>query len=56
MPLDPQAKALLDATPEMPDFNTLDLAAVRFGMGALLDRGGDAVEEACKALRNALGT
>jgi len=29
MPLDPQAKALLDVMPPMPDFSTLDLAVVR---------------------------
>lgn len=52
MPLDPQAKAILDATPVLPDFDTLDL----FGMGVMLDRANDAVDEACKALRNALGT
>jgi acetyl esterase len=34
MPLDPQAKALLDALPPMPDFSTLDLALVRAGMEA----------------------
>ena len=32
MPLDPQAKALLDTLPPMPDFSTLDLALVRAGM------------------------
>jgi acetyl esterase len=32
MPLDPQAKALLDAMPPMPDFSTLDLAIARAGM------------------------
>jgi acetyl esterase/lipase len=32
MPLDPQAKKLLDAMPPMPDFSTLDLALVRAGM------------------------
>ena len=32
MPLDPQAKAMLDAMPAMPDFATLDLALVRAGM------------------------
>jgi acetyl esterase len=32
MALDPQAKALLDAMPPMPDFATLDLALVRAGM------------------------
>ena len=31
MPLDPQAKALLDAMPPMPDFDTLDLALLRAG-------------------------
>jgi len=34
MPLDPQAKALLDLMPAMPDFTTLDLALVRAGMAA----------------------
>jgi len=34
MPLDPQAKALLDLMPPMPDFTTLDLAVVRAGMSA----------------------
>jgi acetyl esterase len=34
MPLDPQAKALLDLMPPMPDFTTLDLALVRAGMTA----------------------
>ncbi len=29
MPLDPQAKALLDAMPPMPDFSKLDLAPIR---------------------------
>ncbi len=33
MPLDPQAKALLDAMPPMPDFSTLDLATIRAAMG-----------------------
>jgi acetyl esterase len=32
MPLDPQAKALLDLMPPMPDFSTLDLALARAGM------------------------
>ena len=32
MPLDPQAKALLDLMPPMPDFSTLDLAVVRGAM------------------------
>jgi acetyl esterase len=32
MPLDPQAKALLDGIPPMPDFSTLDLAVARAGM------------------------
>ena len=32
MPLDPQAKALLDAMPPMPDSSSLDLALVRAGM------------------------
>jgi acetyl esterase len=31
MPLDPQAKALLDAMPPLPDFDTLDLALLRAG-------------------------
>ena len=34
MPLDPQAKALLDVMPPMPDFSTIDLALVRAGMAA----------------------
>jgi acetyl esterase len=34
MPLDPQAKALLDQMPPMPDFSTLDLALIRAGMSA----------------------
>ena len=34
MALDPQAKAMLDLMPAMPDFNTLDLAVVRAGMAA----------------------
>lgn len=34
MPLDPQAKVLLDAMPPMPDFATLDLSALRAGMAA----------------------
>ena len=34
MPLDPQAKALLDQMPAMPDFATLDLALIRAGMAA----------------------
>jgi len=34
MPLDPQAKAILDATPVMPDFDTIDLATARAGMEA----------------------
>ena len=34
MPLDPQAKALLDLMPPMPDFSTLDLALIRAGMAA----------------------
>ena len=38
MALDPQAKALLDVMPPMPDFSTLDLALARAGM-ALLDTG-----------------
>ncbi len=38
MALDPQAKALLDVMPPMPDFATLDLALARAGM-ALLDAG-----------------
>jgi acetyl esterase len=32
MPLDPQAKAMLDQMPPMPDFSTLDLAVVRGAM------------------------
>jgi acetyl esterase len=32
--LDPQAKALLDAMPAMPDFDEIDLAALRMGMQA----------------------
>jgi acetyl esterase len=32
MALDPQAKALLDLMPPMPDFSTLDLALIRAGM------------------------
>jgi len=32
MPLDPQAKILLDAMPPMPDLSTLDLATARAGM------------------------
>jgi acetyl esterase len=32
MPLDPQAKALLDLMPPMPDFSTIDLAVVRAAM------------------------
>jgi acetyl esterase len=32
--LDPQAKALLDAMPAMPDFDDVDLAALRAGMQA----------------------
>jgi acetyl esterase/lipase len=34
MPLDPQAKALLDLMPPMPDFSTIDLALIRAGMAA----------------------
>ena len=34
MALDPQAKALLDSMPPMPDFSTLDLALIRAGMSA----------------------
>ena len=34
MALDPQAKALLDTMPPMPDFSTLDLALIRAGMAA----------------------
>jgi acetyl esterase len=32
MPLDPQAKAILDASPDMPDFDTMDVATVRATM------------------------
>jgi acetyl esterase len=32
VPLDPQAKALLGAMPDMPEFDTLDLALIRAGM------------------------
>jgi acetyl esterase len=32
MPIDPQAKVLLDLMPPMPDFATLDLALIRAGM------------------------
>src|SRR6267378_5028210 len=32
MPLDPQAKVLLDLMPPMPDFSTIDLAVVRAAM------------------------
>ncbi len=40
MPLDPQAKALLDVMPPMPDFATIDLALIRAGMAAgLLNTG-----------------
>jgi acetyl esterase/lipase len=34
MPLDPQAKAVLDLMPAMPDFSTLDLALIRAGMAS----------------------
>jgi acetyl esterase/lipase len=34
MPLDPQARALLEAMPPMPDLASLDLAALRAGMDA----------------------
>ena len=34
MPLDPQAKALLDVMPPMPDFGAMDLALIRAGMAA----------------------
>jgi acetyl esterase len=39
MPLDPQAKALLDLMPPMPDFSTLELAVVRAGMAGTLSPG-----------------
>jgi acetyl esterase len=39
MPLDPQAKALLDAMPPMPDLSTLDLALARAGMERAFDAG-----------------
>ena len=32
MPLDPQAKAMLDQMPPMPDFRAIDLALIRVGM------------------------
>ena len=38
MPLDPQAKAILDASPDMPEFDTMDAATVRASMA-----GGDAL-------------
>jgi len=34
MPLDPQAKAMLDLMPPMPDFGSVDLALLRAGMEA----------------------
>ena len=41
MSLDPQAKALLDLMPPMPDFSTIDLALVRAGMTAGVMNTGD---------------
>ncbi len=38
MALDPQAKALLDTMPPMPDFSTLDLALIRAGMAQAVAR------------------
>ena len=38
MPLDPQVKVILDATPEMPEFDTMDATEVRAAMA-----GGDAL-------------
>src|SRR5215468_2933063 len=34
MPLDPQAKALIDAMPPLPDFSNVDLAGIRAAMAA----------------------
>src|SRR5262245_55446674 len=50
MALDPQAKALLDTMPPMPDFSTLDLALIRAGMaGGVL---GPAEPEAVARVEN----
>ncbi len=57
MRLDPQAQVVLDSTPEMAVASCpATVFHAFFGMGALIDRANDAVDEACAVLRAALAS